>query len=475
MNVHFEECWEKTKFESDHVLHKNGKEIPYHTVCEDNFFYDEEGKAVATIYSYAYFRSDVKEPAKRPVLFAYNGGPGSASLWLHLGLIGPRRVKLGDALELPTVPPFELEDNPNCLLDICDIVVVDMVGTGLGRLFDEKAKEAFYGSDADIRQIAMFMDGWLTRYGRHNSPVLLAGESYGTGRSALLAAELLGGGPENQDTLGISVSGILMLGTYFYENTPFPESILNLPSMAATNWFFKPEGKPALKEFVKEAYEFAENKYVTAYMKGDSIAPEEREKVIEGLAGLTGLSEGWLKKHWQHIDMKDFRRLLLEDEGKIVGFYDSRYAWPDLPEVPDANVIADDAAMGQYTPAYQAGFALLREEMNISVERRSKGLSHGVNVAWDRKFKRKPGQALAGAMRRNPKLQVFFASGLYDLCTTAGNARYLATHSSLDMSRVRIGEYASGHMAYLGDDNAAALGTDLRKFVLDSTGMEETE
>ena len=115
MNVHFEENWQKTKFESDHILHLNGKEIPYHSVCEDNFFYDEEGKAVATIYSYAYFRSDVEDAAKRPVMFAYNGGPGSASLWLHLGLVGPRRVKLDDEMNLPTVPPFELEDNPNCL------------------------------------------------------------------------------------------------------------------------------------------------------------------------------------------------------------------------------------------------------------------------------------------------------------------------------------------------------------------------
>ena len=182
MSVHFEENWEKTRFESDHVLHLRGQEIPYHTVCEDNFFYNEEGKAVATMYSYAYFRSDVKDASARPVLFAYNGGPGSASLWLHLGLIGPRRVKLEDEIHLPTVPPFELEDNPNCLLDICDLVIVDMVGTGLGRLFDEAAKEEFYGSDQDIRQLALFVDGWLTRYQRRNSPVFLAGESYGTGR-----------------------------------------------------------------------------------------------------------------------------------------------------------------------------------------------------------------------------------------------------------------------------------------------------
>lgn len=465
MNIHFEENWQKTRFESDHVLHLNGKEIPYHSICEDNFFYDEEGKAAATIYSYAYFRSDVENPVERPVMFAYNGGPGSASLWLHLGLVGPRRVKLDDEINLPTVPPFELEDNPNCLLDICDIVVVDMVGTGLGRLFDEKAKEQFYASDADIRQIAMFMDGWLTRYGRHNSPVILAGESYGTGRSCLLAAELLGGGPENQDTLGISVSGILLLGNYFYQPTPFVQTVLNLPSMAAANCYHNPEGKPSLEEFVKASYEFANGEYLTAYMKGDAVGEDEKKEIVKKLVYFTGLKESYLEYNWMDINMREYMKRLLEDQHQIVGFYDSRYVWRDLPGVPDANVIADDAAMGQYTPAYQAGFALLRDEMNITVERRSKGLAHGVNIQWDRKFKRNPGQALAGAMRRNPKLRVFFASGLFDLCTTAGNARYLATHSQLDPKRVTIGEYPSGHMAYLGNDSAKKLGDDLRLFV----------
>lgn len=472
MNVHFEENWEKTKFESDHVLNLRGAEIPYHTVCEDNFFYDEEGKAVATIYSYAYFRSDVQDASKRPVLFAYNGGPGSASLWLHLGLVGPRRVKLPDEIHLPTVPPFELEDNPNCLLDICDVVVVDMVGTGLGRLFDEKAKEQFYDSDADIRQLALFVDGWLTRYNRHNSPVLLAGESYGTGRSCLLAAELLGGAATNQDTLGISVSGILLLGSYFYQPTAFSETALGIPSMAATHCYHHPEGKPCLTEFVKQAYDFVEKEYLPAYYQGDAVPEAQKRQVLEKMSYLTGLDVDELEPCWMDLTCMDFAKRLLGKTHQIVGYYDSRYVWNALSGVPDANVIADDPAMGQYTPAYQAGFALLREELNIHMERRSKGLSHGVNMAWNRKFKMAPGKALAGAMRRNPSLHVFFASGLFDLCTTAGNARFLATHNHLDPERITIGEYPSGHMAYLGEESARLLGDDLRAFVMKATRIK---
>ena len=472
MNVHFEECWDKTRYESDHVLRLGSVEIPYHAVCEDNFFYDDEGKAVATIYSYSYFRSDVKDASTRPVLFAYNGGPGSASLWLHLGLIGPRRVKMPDEMHLSTVPPFELEDNPNCLLDICDVVVVDMVGTGLSRLFDEKAKEQFYDADADIRQLAMFVDGWLTRYGRHNSPVILAGESYGTGRSCLLAAELLGGGAQNQDTMGISVCGILLLGSYFFEETHFSEVALNLPSMAATCCYHFPEGKPALTEFVKQAYEFVEREYLPAYYRGDELPAGEKAKLLERMSYFTGMGVAELENTWMDLSGMEYSKKLMEKQNRVVGFYDSRYTWPALHGVPDSNVIADDPAMGQYTPAYLGGFALLRDEMQIKVQRRCKGLSHGVNAAWNRSFKMSPGKALAGAMRRNPGLNVFFASGLFDLCTTAGNARFLARHNRLDPNRVTIGEYPSGHMAYLGEESAKLLGDDLRAFVKKSAHVE---
>jgi len=473
MNVHFQENWEKTRFESDHILHLKGQEIPYHTVCEDNFFYNDDGKAVATIYSYSYFRSDVEDSTSRPVIFAYNGGPGSASLWMHLGFIGPRRVKLEDEINVSAVPPFELEDNPNCLLDICDLVVVDMVGTGLGRLFDEGAKESFYECDADITQLARFIDGWLTRYDRRNSPVILAGESYGTGRSAWLVSELLGGGPEDQDTLGISVSGILLLGTAFYERRGYqPYSVLSLPSLAATHWYHKPEGKPSLREFVDETYKFIAEEYAAAAYLGDHLPEERKEALIDRLTYLTGLDKEYLRHNWCNISTQDFMKLLLNDEHKVVGFYDSRYAWPQLSGIADANVIADDAAMGRYTPAYMAGFAMLRKEMNINVERRAIGLSHGVNVKWDRKFKRSPGESLALAMRRNPSLQVFFASGLYDLCTTAGSARFVATHNKLDQSRITIGEYPSGHMAYLGEESARLLGDDFRSFVTKAANIK---
>ena len=467
--MRIDECREKSRFTSKGEIVLRGERIPYHTVCEDNFFLADDGHPVATIFSYAYFRSDVQDPSTRPVLFCYNGGPGCGSLWVHLGLFGPRRLKLGkDELRISPTPPFELEDNPYCLLDMCDLVMVDPPDTGLGRLVDESAASDFFDADGDVRAMAMFIDQWLTRYHRHNSPVLLGGESYGTFRSAKLVGELLGAGPlvrESPTILGISVSGIMLLGSAFLEDLPVEKSVLNLMSMAATNHYHHPEGKPGLREFVDEAYDYAQGEYISALYWGDELSPEKKKAVAQKLAYFSGVNEEfWMSHNLRLNDMREYMNLVLESEGKAVGYYDGRYTWPLSKTFPNANGIADDAAMGQYTPGFQAAFALLRDELGITFDRSSKSLNMGINQLWNRKFKASPSQSLAGAMRRNRKLRVFFASGLYDLCTTAGNARYLASHSNLDMSRVKRGEYPSGHMAYLGEESMKLLCEDMREF-----------
>ncbi len=467
-----DECREKSRFTSKGAVTLGGVRVPYDTICEDNFFLDEEGKPAGSIFSYAYLRSDVEDPSTRPVLFGYNGGPGCSSLWVHMGLLGPRRLKLDDELHLPTTPPFELEDNPYCLLDLCDLVMVDPVGTGLGRLFQDKAKEDFYDAHGDVRALAAFIEQWLTRYGRRNSPVLLAGESYGTARSALLVGELLGAGPEKTEIMGISVNGIMLLGSAFMEDLPVEKPATSLLTMAATNHYHHPDGKPDRDTFLKEAWQFAQGEYISALFRGDELSREERARVAGKLSYFTGLGERYLLSRNLRVETRDFMHRVLEDEGLVVGYYDSRYTWPEILALKDANAIADDPAMGQYTPAFQTAFALMRQELGITFDRGSKGLSFPANEAWNRKCKTTPAQSLAGAMRRNPRLRVFFASGLYDLCTTAGNARYLASHSNLDMSRVTRGEYPSGHMAYLGEESARLLGADMRKFFAQALGLD---
>lgn len=459
-----DECREKSRFVSKGEVTLGGVKIPYDTVCEDNFFVNEDGKPVASIFSYAYFRSDIEDNSTRPILFAYNGGPGCGSLWVHMGLFGPKRLKFGDELNISPVPPFELEENPHCLLDMCDIVLVDPVGTGFGRLFDESKKDDFYGTDNDVESLAMFIDRFLSRYNRHNSPVLLAGESYGTGRSALLVGELLGGGPKNVVTMGVSVSGVMLLGSTFFADVPIEKAVLNLSTMASTFDFHKPHADISHEDFVKKAEDFAKCEYLAALYQGDFLTDDEKQKIADKLSYFTGIDTEYILSHNLKIDMRDFMHLVLKDKGVVVGFYDGRYTWKEEKCLKDSNVIADDPAMGQYTPAFQSAFSLMKKELGITFDRRSNGLSFPINMAWDRKFKISPADSLGLAMRRNKKLEVFFACGEYDLCTTSGMAKYLASHSNLDMDRVKVGVYPSGHMAYLGEESANLLGADMRKF-----------
>ena len=463
--MYFEESREKARFTASGSITLRGQTVPYNTVCEDNFIYGEDGQPIATVFTYSYFRSDVTDPSARPVMFCFNGGPGCGSVWVHVGLFGPRRLKIqGDCLDLPSAPPYELEDNPTCLLDLCDLVMIDPVGTGYGRLFAEKEKERFFSTHGDARCLSYVIDRWLSRYGRHNSPVLLAGESYGTTRAALLAGELLGAGPEGAETLGVSVSGVMLLGTAFLTPLPVETSVLSLGAYAAVNHFHNPQGKPGEEEFIAQAEEFAAGEYLSALYQGDAMGEARRRRVAGRLSRFTGLDRDYLLEKDLRVSPREFMHALLKKRGLSVGYYDGRFTWPTRPLVPDANAIADDPAMGQFTPAILSAMGLLAKELNITFDRSCLSLSHTVNKAWDRSFKTTPAQSLAGAMRRNRHLRVFFANGTYDICTTFGYARYIAAHSQLDPARVKLGRYPAGHMAYLSEESARLLGEDMRSF-----------
>lgn len=458
-----EENCAKNRFESTGEITIRGQRIPYRSVCEDNFIIGNDGTPAGSVFSYAYFRSDVENNKNRPILFGFNGGPGSASIWLHLGLLGPRRVSIPDALHIPTTPPFALEDNPNCLLDEYDIVLVDPVGCGLGRLFNDAEKGNIFGFHQDARTLALFMDAWLTRHGRHNSPVLLFGESYGTGRVALLLAELYGAGGGQEDTLGISVSGAIFLGCYFFANLPVEQTALNMTSMAATNWYHH-QDKIGLDDFFEEAHRFTSEEYIPAIFQGDELSEAERKHISQRMSYYTGLSPAFIESHGLRINMRDYLYELLRESGEVVGLYDGRYKWKAVRNVAQVSIGGDDAAMSRYTPAFHGGMGLLREELGIDFDRIYRSATGYVSDNWIRELKLTPSDAVAAAMRRNPSLRVLFASGKYDLCTTAGIARYLAYHSNLDTSRVNFATYPSGHMAYLGEESARVLAEDMRQF-----------
>lgn len=468
--MYIQENREKSCFTSKGETTIKGVKIPYETVCEDTLFLKDDGGVLGSVFSYAYFRSDVENKSTRPVLFAFNGGPGSGSLWLHIGLLGPKRLKLDNELNLPTCPPFELEENPNCQLDMYDIVLVDPMGAGLGRLYDLSKKDEVCNISADVSYLALFIQQWLTRHGRRNSPVLLAGESYGTGRCALLASELLGAShvKSGTETLGVAVSGIMLLGSTFYDEVPAEKSILDFYTMAATYQFHKPKGLPEKSEFLKAAVEFSENEYVSALYKGDSLSKEEKLAVAEKISYFTGLTVKYVLSQNLKIKIKEYAHHVLEEENLVVGHYDGRYTWQENVELSDPNMMNDDPAMGQYIPAFQAGFSLMCDELGITFDRISRGLYFKVATMWERKNLITPGYSLGASMRRNPMLKVFFASGDYDLCTTTGLSKYLAHHSNLALERVTIKSYPSGHMAYLGEESANMMADDMRSFFGDA-------
>jgi carboxypeptidase C (cathepsin A) len=456
-----------------------GEKIRYTAIAGDSVLTNETGAPSATIFSFSYIREDVKDSTARPVFFVFNGGPGSSSIWMHLGFFGPRRVALGSVVNPPTIPPFSLQDNPYCILDLADIVLIDPVGTGFSHLLPAGSAKQYYGVEQDGRATVDFIEAWLTKQGRLNSPKFLVGESYGVTR-AIVVARMLMGGPFSEigRMTAIPLSGVVIMGGSpadgYGKESGDETYVNNLPTMAATAWYHKKAGVGStLESVIADAQTFAADDYLRALYAGDRLNAQLQNQVARHLAKLTGLPEAFIQQKKLRVSMEDFRKELLLQEGLVVGAYDSRFTMPSGPDEGPLDPVADDPAMGRYSPAFIGAMDLyLREELKVKLESPYEAIAFKtVNSAWDYGQNGKPGgpttraQDLAAAMRRNSRLRLFSVSGDYDCVATLGNAAYGLAHSGLALDRVEAHTYASGHMAYLGDESAKALAADLRKFV----------
>ena len=449
----------------------NGLKVDYNSICQDNVFYDDDGKPIGTMFTYSYFRSDVTEPSGRPVIFFFNGGPGSGSLWLHVGLFGPLRIKYDDpeAVNVPSIPPYRVENNELCLLDIADLVFIDPVGTGWGRLLDKEAGEKFWTMDNDADCFNSLIHGWLSKYGRWQSPKYLCGESYGTNRAALLAESLSGSSQGEFSSVGIN--GLILLGNAIGQGDEIlkfdsvEDAVLALPSMAATNWYHNRPGG-TLDEFVGRAYEFCESEYITGLFKGDSISQGDKDALVEKIAYFTGLKKDMVLDQNLRPNKYEYLKLVLKDRGLEVGVYDSRFTLPLNKDYSLDSMVRDDAAISQYTPSFMAAMSgPFKQALGITHDRKYYAISMEVSKAWKRTSSRSCAKSLAASMRRNPELKILFSSGIYDIQCQMGQARYLANHIGLDAKRVKISEYPSGHMAYLGEVAAKLFADDVRAMV----------
>lgn len=472
------DTFEPARFEADGELELNGKVIPYHTVSEDNVFYGKDGKPIASIFSYSYFRSDVEDRSSRPVIFGFNGGPGSSSMFVHAGFLGAKRVVYEETDRPTALPPYEAKDNPDCLLDIADIVLVDPVGTGYGLLIDDKEASTFFGIEEDAEAFLVFVEKWLHRYNRWLSPKYIIGESYGCTRASVAAG--IAATRSRERAYNIAFDGIVLIGNtvtvgkYFGREVPVEHAVLAFPSYASINWYHNHPTDQSLEEFAMEAKNFADTEYLLALYKGESLQGEERDRIIEKICYYTGVSRRYLEERNLQIDDATFRVEVIKEKGCSVARFDGRITRPRYtPETVENTVgLMDDASSDRYGAFFFGVLTgVIFPSLNIKLDRVYVPSycmydSYSKKDRWNRESPMgTTGEQLRSAMCRMHGLRTFFANGWYDTATHIGIIYYTVSHAGLPMDRVCIKGYPSGHMIYIGEDNVKELCSDIRSFI----------
>lgn len=448
-------------------------QVDYRTECGDWPVCADDGALLGTMFSYSYIRTGV-ESGERPVVFAFNGGPGSSSVWLHAGFLAPETVSMPEPLNPPKAPPYALVPNDECILDVCDIVLIDPMGTGYGLILDEQRQGEVYSVEADAKVFAEFIEYWLIEHGRTNSPVYLLAESYGTLRACTIP-DMLIGGPTTvaAETRGFGVNGLILMGSgvawnpgkmAFFEGG-IEQMVLSFPTMAACNWYYTEGEKPSLGEYMAEAYGFAGGELLRALYAGYSLPEGEREAVISKLSAFTGLDTQLLRRNNCRIGANVFAHERLAGRALDLGQYDGRFTMPQserLGFMPEPT--ADDPAMGAYVPSYCGAFQLVAKKLGIDITEPYKAINFKVNGRWSYEGRKTPAEHLQAALRRSPDMKVMFCCGLYDFVTTVGQARYLANHLDCAGGRISVREYESGHMPYIGGSRRS-LAEDVRSMI----------
>lgn len=447
------------RWTTHHTVRVGGETVEYDATVGSIILRDAQEKAIAEMYYTAYFRSGVVEPGHRPILFAYNGGPGSSSFWLHMGILGPKRVST-PGTEHAGPAPYALADNPATLLDKTDIVMIDPVGTGFSHPLGETEGKEFWGISEDGRSITQFIQRFLSQHRRWNSPKYILGESYGTTRSAVLAPLLQ---RANIELNGIVlVSAVLDFRTILFAEGEDIAYVTNLPSYAATAWYHDalPERPPELPTFLQEVEAFAVGDYATALLKGSTLPASDRERILDRLEAYTGLTRDYLALADLRVSAPEFEaELLRRSGGKVVGRLDARF----LGHAEDllAQVAGRDPQSSAISGAYAAAWnTYLRTELGYDGEREYVPSGNVQPWNWDRGSGPgfggigvpNVGPDLAGAIRANPHLQVLLVNGLYDLATPYFAAVWTMDHLGLPpelRDNISRADFEAGHMMYV--------------------------
>ena len=469
------------KYVTHHSVEVGGRNIAYTATFGNLVIKNDKDEPVASMSYVAYTQDGVKEADRRPLTFLYNGGPGSSSIWLHMGAFGPVRVVTSNGEATPP-PPYDLVPNDTSLLDKSDLVFIDAVSTGMSEPVGKAEGKDFWGVDQDVDAFGRFIQRYLSVNGRWNSPKFLLGESYGTTRSANLVNWL--------QHKGVAMNGVILVSSVLnYGDTMAGtdlEFVTYLPSYAAIAYFHdKLPQKPAdRKAFLDEVRAFARGEYTDALFEGAALPPAQYDEVLHKLHAYTGLSEQYLKDANLRVSPTRFRAELMRDEDRTVGRYDARFEGintDNAEEDPDYDA-SDTAITGAFTAAFNR---YLRTDLAYTGDGSYHVTGYDVIQNWDFKhpLPGRPGfrvpplpdvaANLAEAMRENPHLKVFSANGYFDLATPFFKTEFDLQQMGLPADlykNVQFGYYPSGHMIYLEPDSRKALKADLARFYDQAVG-----
>ena len=450
---------------TEHSIRIGTETVPYKATASTILLKDDKGEPVASIFSVAYTRTDIKDASQRPIAFLYNGGPGAAAVWLHMGGFGPRRVLTRDAA--PTGPgPYQLVDNADSLLDKADLVFIDPVGTGFSRVVGKGDTKTFWNIDGDVKEFADFIGIYISRNNRWNSPKFLIGESYGTFRSVALARYL-------QSERGIYINGIALLSsvldlsTLQFNLTDDRSYIFYVPSYAAAAWYYKTlKNRPAdLVPFLKEARQFASTEYAAALIKGDALGEPEKSQIARRLSDFTGLDVNYILKANLRVSLPQFAAELQRGRGLTVGRYDSRYSGPTDDRLSE--FARHDPSFDAINGAFNAAInSYLRQDLKFTPDLTYETLNMEVEPRWDWKRRgNEPGAAgverdLVQALVTNPALRVQTENGWFDMATPFFATEFTVDHLQLPpalRAHIDFKYYDSGHMIYLNEKDLPKL------------------
>ena len=432
------------------------------------------GETEAKLFYIAYTLDDPPAAQKRPLMFSFNGGPGSASVWLHLGALGPKRIKMLDDGMMPP-PPYEMEDNQQTWLADTDIVFIDPVGTGYSRAAKPELAPKFFGVNGDIESVGEFIRMYLTRNERWMSPVFLVGESYGTTRASGLSNWLF--------DHGVGLNGIVLISTVmnfqtirFANNNDMP-LVLILPSYATTAWYHKKltpamQNKP-VSQVADEARKFAANEYMPAMMRIDSLSSAERDALADKFASFTGLSRQYVINNNFRIELGEFMKELLRDRRRTIGRLDSRFLGIDRDAAGDST--DGDPSMNAIRPPYTAAFNdYVRRDLGFKSDVEYYILGGGISAPWNYNVTNQYADTsipLKDAMAKNPYMKIMISQGFDDMATPFYAAEYTVSAMNLEpelRKNISFNYYEAGHMMYIERNSLKKLHDDASAFIASS-------